>query len=193
MAKPNEKQADPAPPRRGKLKLLVAALVLLAAGAGGAYAAVWAGLIASDAQAEGPDLPKPVEKGAEDPFAPVATAGETSEPVYGEGGSKYRRIYYSFEESFTSNLADSAGLVQLSLAASTRHDGRVLQWLERHELAIRSAILVELAATPEADVYSIEGKRRLQQRLADAVNRVLEEQEGFGGIDAVHFRTFLVQ
>ncbi|PKP89481.1 MAG: flagellar basal body-associated protein FliL, partial [Alphaproteobacteria bacterium HGW-Alphaproteobacteria-15] len=110
-----------------------------------------------------------------------------------EGGSKYRTAYYSFEESFTSNLADSPGLVQVELAVSTRRDGRVLQWVRNHELAIRSAILTQLAATPEAEVYDVAGKERLAKRLTQAINDVLEENEGFGGIDAVHFRGFLVQ
>ena len=108
-------------------------------------------------------------------------------------GSEYRTVYYSFEEPFTSNLKDSSGLVQVSIAASTRHDGRVIQWLSLHELAIRSAILVELANTPEEDAFTVEGKERLQRRLTVAMNRVLEENEGFGGVDAVHFRSFLVQ
>jgi flagellar FliL protein len=60
-------------------------------------------------------------------------------------------------------------------------------------LAIRSAILVQLAATSEAEVYDVAGKQRLGLRLTKAVNDVLEENEGFGGIDAVHFRGFLVQ
>lgn len=180
---------------RSKLKLAIGALVLLCAGAGGAYGALAAGLIGGAGEEHQADLPRQVIKGEEDPFAPASASGKEGAPeeVYGEGGSKYRRIYYNFEEGFTSNLANSAGLVQLSLAASTRHDGRVVQWLKRHELAIRSAILIELAATPEEDVYTIEGKEQLQMRLTAAINRVLKEQEGFGGVDAVHFRTFLVQ
>ena len=191
-AKPAE---DAAPKKGGKMRLVLLAAVMLAAGAGGAYGAFASGLIGGHAEA-GPDLPKPVAKGGEDPYAPPADGkGKDAgvEPVYGEGGSQYRRQYYSFEEGFTSNLKDSTGLVQLTLAVSTQHDGRVLQWLKRHELAIRSAVLVELAATPEDDVFTAEGKQRLQDRLVKAINRVLTEQEGFGGVDAVHFRSFLVQ
>lgn len=179
----------------GKMKLVLIAVAMLAVGAGGAYGAFASGLLGGHADA-GPDLPRPVMKGVEDPYAPPADTkgkGGEVEQVYGEGGSEYRRLYYSFEEGFTSNLADSTGLVQITLAASTTYDGRVLQWLKRHELAIRSAVLVELASTPEDDVYSVEGKQRLQQRLVKAINRVLTEQEGFGGVDAVHFRSFLVQ
>ena len=113
--------------------------------------------------------------------------------VYGEGGSEYRTAYYSFEESFTSNLSDSPSLIQVEIAVSTQHDGRVLAWVKSHELAIRSAILAQLSATPEADVYSPEGRERINERLTKAINEVLEEHEGFGGIDAVHFNGFLVQ
>ncbi|MGD9665547.1 MAG: flagellar basal body-associated protein FliL, partial [Novosphingobium sp.] len=99
----------------------------------------------------------------------------------------------SFAEDFTSNLKNSDGLVQISLAASTQRDGRVLIWLKKHELAIRSAILTTLADTPEADIYSVDGKTRLQTRLTKAINTELTKREGFGGVDAVYFRSFIVQ
>ncbi|WP_371815475.1 flagellar basal body-associated protein FliL [Erythrobacter sp. JK5] len=136
-----------------------------------------------------------MRKGDADPYAPAAGKGdaEADGAVYGEGGSEFRTAYYSFDESFTSNLANSPGLIQVDLAVSTQRDGRVLQWVKSHELAIRSAILVQLAATPEEDVYTPEGRDKLAKRLTAAVNAVLEEHEGFGGIDAVHFEAFLVQ
>ena len=195
MAKTKTADSDTAAPPKSRIKLFLGMLALLATGAGGAYGAFAAGFIGPGNTAEGPDVPRPVAKGADDPYAPPTKKGkdDAGEPVYGEGGSEYRTIYYNFEESFTSNLKSSAGIVQLSLAASTRHDGRVIQWLKRHELAIRSAILVELASTPEEDVYSVEGKDKLQKRLTAAINAVLTAKEGFGGVDSVHFQTFLVQ
>jgi flagellar FliL protein len=178
----------------GMIKIIIGAVLLLGLGAGGAYGAFAMGLIGGDSHAE-PDEPKLVLKTDTDPY-PLPGAEKEKDaaaPVYGEGGSKYRTVYYSFAESFTSNLADSPGLIQVELAVSTRRDGRVLQWVKNHELAIRSAILVQLAATSEAEVYDVAGKQRLGLRLTKAVNDVLEENEGFGGIDAVHFRGFLVQ
>ncbi|MFC3099931.1 flagellar basal body-associated FliL family protein [Altererythrobacter lauratis] len=188
-----KKEDGEAKPKSGKMKLILGAVLLLGLGAGGAYGAVAMGYIGSQgAGAHEPDVPRYVAKGDPDPFAD-AEGDEGPPMVYGEGGSEYRAAYYTFEDGFTSNLKDSAGLVQVSLAASTRRDGRVIRWLQLHELAIRSAILVELADTPEDDVYSVEGKQRLQRRLTAAINRVLEENEGFGGVEAVHFRSFLVQ
>lgn len=179
----------------GVMKIAIGAVLLLGLGAGGAYGAFAMGLIPGTESKHEPDEPKLVLKGEEDPYAVAGAEKEKEggEPVYGEGGSKYRTVYYSFADSFTSNLADSAGLVQVELAVSTRRDGRVLQWVKTHELAIRSAILAQLAATTEAEAYSVDGKKRIALRLTKAVNQVLEEKEGFGGIDAVHFKGFLVQ
>jgi len=182
---------------KGLMIKLIGGLVLIAAGGGGTFAMVQSGMIGSKGEAAKKESnePKLVRKGEEDPFAPKTEAkeGEGGTAVEGEGGSEYRTSYYNFTEEFTSNLKNSAGLVQLSLACSTRRDGRVLMWLKKHELAIRSAILVTLADTPEEDVYTPEGKQRLQKRLTAAINQVLVANEGFGGIDEVYFKTFLVQ
>jgi flagellar FliL protein len=197
MAKANDKSAaktEDAKPKGGMLKLVIGGVLLLGIGAGGAYGAFAVGLLGG-AHSEEPDVPKLVRKGDSDPYAPVSDkkGKEGGEEVHGEGGSEYRTAYYSFEESFTSNLADSSGLIQVDIAVSTRRDGRVLQWVKTHELAIRSAILVQLAATPEEDVYDVEGRNRLSKRLAKAINEVLKANEGFGGVDAVYFKSFLVQ
>lgn len=180
---------------KGLLKLLLAGVVLAGAGGGTVFGLMSAGLIQTAGANAAEAGPQFVLKGAKDPYAPPARKGEEGRGhvVYGEGGNKYRTAYFSFAEDFTSNLKNSSGLVQLSLAASTRRDGRVLMWLDEHQLAIRSRILVELADTPEEDVITSEGKKKLQKRLTDAVNAVLTEQEGFGGVDNVYFRTFIVQ
>ena len=193
MAKGDDKAGEEKP-KGGKLKLIIGALALLGIGAGGAYGAFAAGLLGG-ADDAGPDVPKLVRKGDSDPYAlPDANKkNDGATAIYGEGGSEFRTAYYSFKESFTSNLADSPAIIQVELAVSTQRDGRVLSWVRAHELAIRSAILVQLAATPEADVYEVEGRKKLNLRLTDAINKVLEENEGFGGIEAVHFKGFLVQ
>ncbi|MEM6475073.1 MAG: flagellar basal body-associated FliL family protein [Pseudomonadota bacterium] len=190
----DENTDEGAKPKGGMLKMLLGAVLLLGVGAGGAYGAFAAGLLGGEVSQEA-DVPKLVRKGESDPYEMPGDAkgDEAIEIVHGEGGSEYRTAYYSFEDGFTSNLSDTAGLIQVELAASTQRDGRVLQWLKTHELAIRSAILVQLAATPEDDVYSVEGRKRLSKRLADAINAVLEENEGYGGVEGVHFKAFLVQ
>jgi flagellar FliL protein len=184
--------------KKGKKGLLIkslAALLLVGGGAGGTYAFVFAGK-ADKAEAKKKDEPKLVKKGEEDPYAPKVEGGEGGDAageVEGDGGSEYRTSYFRFSEDFTSNIKNSTGLMQISLACSTRRDGRVLQWLKKHELAIRSEILIVLADTPEEDAYTPAGKEHLQLRLTQAINKVLVQTEGFGGVDRVYFKSFLVQ
>lgn len=192
----SDKKDTPAKPKkRGALKLLVMGVLLVGVGAGGVFGLTAAGVIGSHPAASRESGPQLVLKGEEDPYAPPAPKGqEQAAPlVHGDGGSKFRTAYYTFDEDFTSNLKNSDALIQLSLAASTHRDGRVLMWLDEHKLAIRSKILITLADTPEEDVLSPEGKVHLQQRLTKAVNDVLIQQEGFGGVDNVYFRTLIVQ
>lgn len=194
MSDKKDKQDRPAK-GKGLLKLLLVGVVIAGAGGGTVFGLMTAGVIQTAGANAAEAGPQFVLKGEDDPYAPPPPKGAegAGDVVYGEGGNKYRTAYFSFAEDFTSNLKNSKALVQVSLAASTRRDGRVLMWLDEHQLAIRSRILVELADTPEEGVMTSEGKKNLQKRLTKAVNAVLIEQEGFGGVDNVYFRTFIVQ
>ncbi len=196
MSDKKDKEAKPAK-GKGMLVKVVLGVVLVGAGGGGTFALVQSGMIGGGKEhAKEDNTPKLVRKGEEDPYAPKSESKEgegAGGEIDGEGGSEYRTSYYNFAEDFTSNLKNSSALVQISIACSTRRDGRVLMWLKKHELAIRSEILVVLADTPEEDAFTPEGKERLQKRLTGAINKVLTETEGFGGVDAVYFKSFLVQ
>lgn len=193
MSEAHEDIHAPKSKKGGILKILLLFVAMMAAAGGGAYGAFAMGLFGDAGGTKEPDLPKLVIKGEADPYALPVKDKNALEEIAGEGGSEYRTAYHSFDDSFTSNLYESPALIQVSIAASTHYDGRVLRWLKQHDLALRSRILVELANTPEDDVYTPEGRDKLQKRLAAALNEELTKTEGFGGIHAVHFREFLVQ
>lgn len=201
MSEKKDKDAKPKKKGGGMMLKIGAAGALLAVGGGGAYGLVAAGVIGGSGHgSEHEDKnPKLIKKGEEDPYAPAPKEGGQREEggggheVDGEGGSEYRTAYFSFTDDFTSNLKDSDMLVQVSLACSTHRDYRVILWLQKHELAIRSALLTAIADTPGEEVQSAEGKARLQKRLVATINKVLTDTEGFGGVDAVYFKTFIVQ
>ena len=201
MSKEKAPAAEGAEKPKGKspmMLIIIVAVLMLAIGGGGAFALVKMGVIGGAAaeKKKEDNSPKLVKKGEEDPFAPKKEGGkegEATKDVDGEGGSPYKTTYYNFTEDFTSNLKDSSALIQVSMACSTHRDGRVMMWLKKHELAVRSAMLATLADTPEEDVQTIEGKDKLAKRLTAAINKVLTEEEGFGGIDNVYFKSFLVQ
>lgn len=197
MSKETTEDAAPKTKKKGGLGIkLLAGVVLLGVGGGGAYGLMLSGLVGEHGSGKEEDKkPQLVRKGEEDPYAPKVEGKDegAAETEDGVGGDPYRTSYYTFVEEFTSNLRSSGHFVQLSLAASTNYDGRVLAWLKKHELAIRSAILIVLADTSEEEAYSVTGKERLQKRLTSAINEVLVKHEGFGGIKAVHFKSYIVQ
>ena len=124
---------------------------------------------------------------------PLGSGGHGESTPLGTGGDKYASTYYPMEKEFTSNLRDSAHYVQIGLAVSTHYDERVIENLRTHEIPVRSAVLMTLGDATEEDVFSSEGKKRLQAKLVNAINGVLKQKEGFGGIGNVYFTNFVVQ
>ena len=195
-----EEGADGAKKKKkgGKLKLILIALVLIgAAGGGGTYYAMSAGLLGGGHEEKvvnnGPRLvPKSEEKRATGGEGEGGGAAGKSAPL-GTGGDKYASTYYAMDKEFTSNLKDSVHFVQVGLAVSTPYDERVIENLKTHEIAVRSAILLALGDANEDQVFTNEGKRDLQIHLVHAINDVLKQKEGFGGVSNVYFTTFVVQ
>lgn len=199
-----------APKKKKKNLLLLVGLpvVLLGGGGGAAFYGMQAGWFSAAAHAEEKDephlLPKSEEKrasmsggeggghggGEEGGEAP----GHGGKPTpKGEGGDKYASSYYPMEKEFTANLQDSVHFVQVGIAVSTPYDERVLENIKTHEIAIRSSVLMALGETTEDEVFTAEGKRHIQDRLVKAINGVLKEKEGFGGVSNVYFTNFIVQ
>ena len=197
MSDKKDKEAKTAKKGNGGMIIKIgAAVALLGAGGGGVYALVATGMIGGGSKIaiKEDKNPKLIRKGESDPYAPAAKDGEgEGKAVDGDGGSEYRTLYFSFSEDFTSNLKGTGSLVQVSIACSTHRDYRVLLWLKKHELAIRSAMLAVLADTDETEVQTPQGKEALQRRLTQAINKVLTDAEGFGGVDAVYFKNFIIQ
>jgi flagellar FliL protein len=201
--------AAPAPKKKkkGKLLLFVGLPVLLLGGGGGAAAygvkAGWFNAAGGHdaANADDPQLvPKSEEKRASLRGGEGGGHGEEAgaevhgkETPKGVGGDKYASNYYPLEKEFTSNLQDSVHFVQVGIAVSTPYDERVLENIKTHEIAIRSSILMSLGETTEDEVFTAEGKKHIQDRLVKAINAVLKEKEGFGGVSNVYFTNFIVQ
>jgi len=83
--------------------------------------------------------------------------------------------------------------VQAGLSVSTYYDDKVFANVKRHMVPIRSAILMVLAVQDGVLLSTPEGKTRLQKELTEAINKVLRDKEGFGGIDNVYFSNLVIQ
>lgn len=202
----DDTKAAPKKKKKGKLLLFVGLPVLLLGGGGGAaYAMGWLNVAGGGAHAEAKSdephlVPKSEEKrggsaeGGGHGGEEGATPGHGGQPTpKGEGGDKYASSYYPMEKEFTSNLQDSVHFIQVGIAISTPYDEKVLDNIKTHEIAIRSAVLMALGETSEDEVFTAPGKKGIQDRLAKAINAVLKEKEGFGGVSNVYFTNFIVQ
>lgn len=133
-----------------------------------------------------------------DPHAPKLVLKEGEEgPTHLPHGAKvnpeiYKSTYVPFEQSFTSNLADTDGFLQIGIGVSTFYDEKFVEELKNSEMPIRSAVLEVLAESEAEKLNTPEGKVALRKKLATAINHVLEQREGFGGVDDVYFTSFII-
>ena len=105
----------------------------------------------------------------------------------------FATTYYEFPGNFTANLKGSKKFLQLSVGVSTQYDEQVMVNVESHQLALRSEILTIMSEFSSEDIAGKEGKNNLAESLRDGINEVLVKVEGFGGIENVHFTSFVVQ
>lgn len=207
MADKDDETAAKPKKKKGKKLILLGSGALLLVG-GGAGAGMYFGGSAVEKSHEDPNRPKLVLRGeheeapaegeggghGEDKGPPrrvgtVSVASDTIKP----DPKKYEIAYYPIEQSFTANLADGGGFAQIAISASTYFDSRVGDNLERQMVPIRSAILMVLSDQQAEVLATPAGKQMLQRRLTQAINTVLREKEGFGGIDNVYFSNLVVQ
>lgn len=178
------------------------ALLLTGAGAGvGIYAGV--GQVGAKEQ-EDPHRPKLVVRSEEPQEAP-AEGEEDKAPAPKIGTvsvksdrapvdpKRYEVTYFPIEQQFTANLADGSGFAQVGLSLATYYDSRVINNIKRQIVPIRSSVLM-IISVQEASVLSTpDGRQLLQRQLTRAINQVLREKEGFGGIDNVYFTNLVIQ
>ena len=187
--------AAPAPKKKGgKMKLIimiVGALALIGGGVAGGMVAAGMGLGGAKAKSHvDPDAPKLVLRSGQsaDPTVEDKEVGS-----FAPDPRRYKPSYYTMDQPFTSNLRDTDGIAQISLGVSTFYDSKVLDNFKDNEMPIRSAVLETLADQDAFALGTPEGKTALQAKLRDAMNRVLVQKTGYGGIDDVYFTNFIIQ
>jgi flagellar FliL protein len=145
----------------------------------------------------------PQAQPVEEPMPENELAGEGEEGTEGGVPKKVPRLapgetvflttYYEFPGNLTTNLRGSRKFIQLGIAVSTQYDDTVMENVDAHQLALRSEILTAMSAFGEEAVDGVQGRTNLAIAIRDAINTKLEQLEGFGGIEGVHFSNFVIQ
>ena len=84
-------------------------------------------------------------------------------------------------------------MLQIGVGVSTQYDDTVMANVEAHQLALRSVILGVISEFTEEDVKGQAGRDALSAALRVGLNVKLEDLEGFGGVEEVHFTSFVLQ
>ena len=175
--------------RLKKLVLLLVALIVIGGGAAGGYFAM--GGFRGHADEANPDLPQLVVR--EDVSDEVADAARERARHGHPDPHVFQSTYVPLEGNFTSNLRGGDAFVQIGLGVSTYYDTHVTENITRNMMAIRSAVIMVLSESDPIDIATFQGKQRLKEALKNAINGVLTNREGFGGIDEVYFTSLVTQ
>ena len=101
--------------------------------------------------------------------------------------------YFEFPGTFTTNLMNSRKFLQVGLGVSTQYDDKVMANVEAHQLGLRSEILNTISEFSEADIQGKAGREQLAKALTESINQKLIALEDFGGVQEVHFTSFVLQ
>ena len=125
-----------------------------------------------------------------DPNAPEALSKVSKELPEGQ---KFDQLYNEMERSFTVNLSGSKQFCQFTMGFMTHYDQRVVDHVYKHELAIRSAIIMEVSTYSMDELATVTDKQKLANSIKTRMNNVLVGYEDFGGIEEVFFTEFVIQ
>jgi flagellar FliL protein len=186
------------PKKRGPLLRILAfalgGLLLIAAGLGGGYLLFGSGQSGPSEEIES-IIEKKMEQAEAERAAEEDSAADEASKVAKEAPDveAFVTTYFEFPGTFTTNLMNSRRFVQVGIGVSTQYDESVMVNVESHQLALRSEILNSMSEFSEQDVQGKAGRVLLAVALRDSINGKLMLLEGFGGIEEVHFTSFVLQ
>jgi flagellar FliL protein len=112
----------------------------------------------------------------------------------GEHGDAKPAVYLSLEPPFVVNAEGQGNThyLQVSMDVLAR-DPAVIETMKKHMPVIRNNLIMLLSSQKQAEVSTREGKEKLRADALAEIQKVLKEQTGEPGVDAVYFTIFVMQ
>lgn len=133
-------------------------------------------------------IERPMDTGAERVRGAMPGATRPTPP-----DGSFQTTYFSFDEPLTTNPHGSRRFIQLGVTLSTQYDAKVMDFVGKHEAALRSDMLAVIGGFSEDEMTGRDGREALALALREAINERLEALEGFGGVEGVFFPSFVLQ
>ena len=125
---------------------------------------------------------------------PEAVAVEGEAEAVAEPAGK-DAIYHGIHPPLLINFMDERGkgrFLQISLELLTR-DEAVVEAIKTHAPVIRNNLIIIYGDVQYGDVSTRDGKARMLEMALEEINKILVEQTGKGGVEAVFFTNLVVQ
>jgi len=159
------KEAGEAPKKKGKLLIVILAVVLIGGGAGAWFA-----------------------------FKPRPDAAEAQAPAE-KTTPRTAALYFKFDPAFVVNFGGegSARYLQVMVEAMTR-DPPTLEMIKNNEPAVRNDLVLLFSSQDNATLLSPEGKEKLRNATLEVVRKVVAGEGGDSkNVENVYFTSFVIQ
>jgi flagellar FliL protein len=103
-------------------------------------------------------------------------------------------IYVPLDPAFVVNFADSgkARFLQITVEVMTRNPD-VEEQVKNHMPVIRNNLVLLFSSQTYDSVSTLEGKEALREETLGVIQKILEEETGDPGVEAVYFTSFVMQ
>lgn len=189
-----EEEKEEEPKKGGLMKIIMMALgaiALIGVGVGTGYFLF--GGKPADPSEEIEEIIERKMKEAEEAKAAEEAANADPDKKIAPEVENFVTTYYEFSGTFTTNLRNSTKFLQVGIGVSTQYDDTVMANVEMHQLSLRSEILGMMSEFSEEEIQGKAGRDALSAAIAEAINKKLIELEDFGGVESVHFTSFMLQ
>ncbi|MEM6710081.1 MAG: flagellar basal body-associated FliL family protein [Pseudomonadota bacterium] len=125
-----------------------------------------------------------------------ARAAEDDEAGDAAMGAEPKLVYVELKPTFVTNFgpADTPRLMYLKADVALRVRGAVgFSATEAHAPALRNELVLLLSQLDEGSVTTTEGREDVRLEALDALNRVMEREEGEQLVEDILFTNFIVQ
>lgn len=127
----------------------------------------------------------------------AAGAGtEEGKSVGGKGEStpKAAPVYYAFDPAFVVNFQDNSAIrfLQVTIEVMSR-DPLVIEAVKTHMPVLRNSLVLLFSSQSPENIMSREGKEKIRADALKEIQKVMKEQTGSPGVEAVYFTGFVMQ
>jgi len=123
--------------------------------------------------------------------------GGSSKAVEEHGAHKEVKkvpIYFAFPQAFTVNIETDQGLRFLQLSVEVMaYDQASIDAIVSHMPAIKNNIILLLSNQVYGDLVSIEGKKKIRQKVLSEMQAVLDKYETKSTVEEIYFTNFVMQ